>query len=1827
MEEGERMDPFLWDVDRVVRELCTSKRSWISRSAPKLPDPARLEALIRDQEVDGETLLTYQDEFSVKMLWEALEIKKAPHQLSVNAAIKQFKNRSPLYRDWKRRQLDESNSGSDEDVTPSAKRKSPNKDYPRPTAQTLSNPEPTMNGTHAVHNMTLEEEASIHRPVSPSPSDKVQDAPIADSGGLERMAEEESTPRASSSESSISEEPPSKKRRFMTTGDESLNREPEEFLDRPSYNSLDNTTEDFLLDLAGEFAYLGSAALKPGQITRLSVTDDSDTSLSLQEFSIVRPRGILLGRQLQISQTMKRFLRSGVSISDHIDPEPEDDNVLPQFGESDDDESLDSGTWRELQDEEQGLQNAKVDIPELSKEEVNSTIKDAIQDLEAVWTATKRPQLENTARTKWNKARRHHSRMHDIQMAKDWLEHLDSRRSQNIQDILHQQWHNKDEVKQKATNWLDLTVFDSLKQHWLITLLEDPRQPAKLAKNSIPRPKKELVPSGEDEEILTSESEGDNDFIDDRDDNFIDDRDDNAIFGFDEMEIDSNQHQEQEQNRSPVSQTHSRATTPQDRGSHDLHQTPLQIEGGQAEETKLKPDTPPEPRATSPEITDIQSSADSRTHIPIPPPLEDPVAIADVGVEYWQKVGDNERLTIAVLYNWSLRQRQLILDAVANHSHKEIWDLHVLAMLQEREVIQTDGNVLGFYLMKLFDCYVAGTADRLEKRKIHTATVYELRQHKARFRRLCSLIQGAAPQISPSPATLKTPTRRKKRVRSSQTPENVATQMVRMATEDPEEEPEADKEEPEVDIDAMSEGSSDADDMPKSSAKKRRRNFQRRDEGAKDLRETTRRHAEELDQRRRLLREKMAQDGAVPGDKSRLIVNETKESDEQALIYINESIGSKIKDHQIEGVRFMWNQVVVQSRVRQGCLLAHTMGLGKTMQVITLLVVIAEASSSQDPSVYSQIPEELRTSKTIILCPAGLVENWIDEIAIWAPKNLLGQVFKLSSAVPDRDRYPLVKEWASVGGMLVTGYDLFTSLVRGDEDIGRLLHESPNIVIGDEAHNIKNPKSFRHQSTAGFRTMSRIAMTGSPLTNNVMDYYAMINWVAPNYLADIAEFKQRFSNPINEGLYADSNPNAKRKARKLLHVLKATVDPKVHRKDINVLLKELPAKKEFIITVPLTPIQKKAYEAYLESLMNSKMENQVKGQAGIWSLVAILKLLLAHPQIFKWKLENPQKDAKTTQKSARVGAGDGDEDDMVFPQDLMSDVLATVSHRDIQAFTHSNKVMVLFKILDECKRVGDKVLIFSQSIATLDYLEDIFNRQKRRFNRLDGATKISGRQDSIKKFNSDDEAEGYLISTKAGGVGLNIYGANRVVIFDFKYTPTDEQQAIGRAYRIGQTKQVYVYWLTVGGTFESTVHNNAVFKSQLASRVVDKKNPDPWSRRIGNHFAMPTIPNHEDYRAKMLGEDEVLDVLLKDDNYYKLMPNVTTTETFEKEEEYELTPEDQREAEQDIELERLRIQDPEEFKRRDQERLQRMGADINVASYFGGVRQATSAGGKSRMEDVFTSHNNPGKTSRLIKILVPEHMRGVQIQGQPISASNPASNGISPAGNPANESVLPNLRSDYQQMADPLTSQAASRSTIGAPNPMEYSMKPPPGQQIADPLTSQALSPSIAGELTPIFASGSYFAPTPSVRPSVWPSVQSPGSRAGGISRISRDENESRVCLALQDAFDRVRAKNPLTPDNVITRINTALDGQQFEGLPRVDKLQNVEKYLKPPHNRFAEAVLAGHIIPAELALMERAQLEEKSAQYNAMSEADFQNEVWTRSNGVAHVGTTQTAT
>ncbi|TLD16666.1 uncharacterized protein PgNI_00853 [Pyricularia grisea] len=693
---------------------------------------------------------------------------------------------------------------------------------------------------------------------------------------------------------------------------------------------------------------------------------------------------------------------------------------------------------------------------------------------------------------------------------------------------------------------------------------------------------------------------------------------------------------------------------------------------------------------------------------------------------------------------------------------------------------------------------------------------------------------------------------------------------------------------------------SDISEEEPSPSKKRR---VKRDKAAQDMRDLDRRRMKEQEERSRELRAQLAKSD-MSGLQSRLIINEAKK-DSQGFIYVPERIAQNIKDHQIEGVRFMWNQVVNDDN-SQGCLLAHTMGLGKTVQVICLLVAIQEASRSSDPSVVSQIPKELRRSQTLVLCPPGLLNNWLDEFSRWVePYDTLGRIYKIDSEIPAGARATSIEPWVNTGGILLMGYSLFRALVSsGDSKLQAWLTELPSIVVADEAHTIKNERSKISEAMANFKAKAKIAMTGSPLANSVGDYFSMINWVAPNYLGPRKEFAHFFASPIQEGLFVDSSPTEKRRAMKLLKALKDTVSPKVHRMTTTALKGQLPEKREYVIVVPLTEYQKSAYEVYMRWVATRDDATTVS----LLGYICQLSTLLVHPRIFlQYFVELANEYDKDVRKS------DGGRE---IPRHVIGNLIAEVNRRDIHNLKHSYKITVLTKILDEAKRVGDKVLIFSSRIPVLNFLENLMKIQQRPYSRLDGETKISTRQSSVANFNANND-EVYLISTNAGGVGLNIQGANRVVMMDFQWQPANEQQAIGRAYRIGQTKPVYVYWLIVGGTYEPKLHAAAIFKTQLASRVVDKKNPNPHASKVKTWMQPPEIVKREEATlAKVRGSDpEVLDHILDSptsDQICKIMIG----DIFEQEEpDHQLSPEELKEAVDLVNMNRLRITNPEEYHR------------------------------------------------------------------------------------------------------------------------------------------------------------------------------------------------------------------------------------------------------------------------------------------------------------------------
>lgn len=542
------------------------------------------------------------------------------------------------------------------------------------------------------------------------------------------------------------------------------------------------------------------------------------------------------------------------------------------------------------------------------------------------------------------------------------------------------------------------------------------------------------------------------------------------------------------------------------------------------------------------------------------------------------------------------------------------------------------------------------------------------------------------------------------------------------------------------------------------------------------------------------------------------------------------------------------------------------------MSRITLLVAIAESARSPNSRVSSQIPESLRESRTLILCPPTLIDNWEDEFLRWAPHPIqdnLGHLRKANSS-NQNERRNEITSWYDDGGVLLIGYETFRNLVlRHDEEIRLVLLEGPNIIIADEAHKMKNASSMISSAASQFRSRSRVALTGSPVANNLEEYHSMINWVAPGYLGPQVEFRAKYVEPIQEGLYQDSTTPERRTSSIMLSVLKKDLDPKVHRADISVIKDSLPPKTEFVIKVPLTKIQEEAYILYVGSMASATRQN---GTAKILDVLAVLSLLCNHPVCFRNKLIAREEVAQQMMGSqvdedvveAVTGLGDEPVAKLGITSGLIQQQLELFENygESLEAMVHSHRATIFDQILDAAIEAGDKTLVFSHSLPTLDYLERLLKTAKRRYLRLTGETKMTDRQRDTKLFNSG-RYDVYLVSTRAGGLGLNLQAANRVIIFDFGFNPTWEAQAIGRAYRILQVKPVFVYRFTAGGTFEDVVHNKAIFKLQLASRVVDKKNPMRYAQKKFRDLLFEPKPVEQRDLAEFRGKDPlVLDRIL-----------------------------------------------------------------------------------------------------------------------------------------------------------------------------------------------------------------------------------------------------------------------------------------------------------------------------------------------------------------------------
>lgn len=387
----------------------------------------------------------------------------------------------------------------------------------------------------------------------------------------------------------------------------------------------------------------------------------------------------------------------------------------------------------------------------------------------------------------------------------------------------------------------------------------------------------------------------------------------------------------------------------------------------------------------------------------------------------------------------------------------------------------------------------------------------------------------------------------------------------------------------------------------------------------------------------------------------------------------------------------------------------------------------------------------------------------------------------------------------------------------------------------------------------------------------------MVNFIKKNLLGSLGEFRNRFINPIQNGQCADSTPRDVRIMKNRAHVLHAMLAGCVQRKDYSELTQFLPPKHEYVLAVRVTPLQCQLYQYYLDhvSAVRSVPEGtKVKAGANLFKDFQVLSRIWTHPwclhlsnikggldkknkgknqltgnqRLLSFKTNEANGESNPTSSSDVVMQGEREVDSPV-PQSTTNEwYKSMLSPDDAKNIMHSGKIILLIEILKKAEGLQEKVLVFSQSLISLDLIEDFLKEAHRNketpgkagswiknvdYYRLDGSTNALLRKKWAEEFNNSANERGrlFLISTRAGSLGINLVAANRVIIFDASWNPSYDIQSIYRVYRFGQERPVFVYRFLAQGTMEEKIYDRQVTKQSLSNRVVDEQ-------QIERHFTL-----------------------------------------------------------------------------------------------------------------------------------------------------------------------------------------------------------------------------------------------------------------------------------------------------------------------------------------------------------------------------------------------------
>ncbi|XVF02947.1 hypothetical protein REPUB_Repub04eG0218400 [Reevesia pubescens] len=491
----------------------------------------------------------------------------------------------------------------------------------------------------------------------------------------------------------------------------------------------------------------------------------------------------------------------------------------------------------------------------------------------------------------------------------------------------------------------------------------------------------------------------------------------------------------------------------------------------------------------------------------------------------------------------------------------------------------------------------------------------------------------------------------------------------------------------------------------------------------------------------------------------------TQNDIDEACGLVDSDFQPVLKPYQLVGVNFL---LLLQRKGIGGAILADEMGLGKTIQAITYLTLLKHLKNDPGPH--------------LIVCPASLLENWERELKKWCPSFSVLQYHGAGRAAYSKELNYLSKAgFPPPFNVLLVCYSLFERHSVQQKDDRKILKRWRwSCVIMDEAHALKDKNSYRWKNlmSVARNANQRLMLTGTPLQNDLHELWSLLEFMMPDLFATEDVDLKKLLNAED---------------RELIGRMKSILGPFILRRLKADVMQQLVPKIQRVEYVIMEKRQEDAYrEAIDEYRTISRARIAKLSECDMNNIVGTLP----QRQISNYFVQ-------FRKLLLRYGITGG--------KGTLSDEYVMLSA----------KCQALAKLLPSLKRSGHRVLIFSQWTSMLDILEWTLDVIEVTYRRLDGSTPVTDRQTIVDDFNNDTSIFACLLSTRAGGQGLNLTGADTVVIHDMDFNPQIDRQAEDRCHRIGQTRPVTIYRLVTKGTVDENVYEIAKRKLTLDAAVLE----------------------------------------------------------------------------------------------------------------------------------------------------------------------------------------------------------------------------------------------------------------------------------------------------------------------------------------------------------------------------------------------------------------------